>query len=93
MMTNLITELKGFNLEEEDKKGIRGWFRRSSNQLAVTKAKFDSCEANVEKIAGMLEDHQITLLKDIAVMDKMYDLNLAYFKELTMYILAGKKKL
>ncbi|MCI6908964.1 MAG: toxic anion resistance protein [Eubacteriales bacterium] len=93
MMTNLITELKGFNLEEEDKKGIRGWFRRSSNQLAATKAKFDSCEANVEKIAGMLEDHQITLLKDIAVMDKMYDLNLAYFKELTMYILAGKKKL
>ena len=93
MMTNLIVELRGFNLTEEDKRGIRGWFRKNSNQMAATKAKFDSCEANVEKIAGMLEDHQITLLKDIAVMDKMYDLNLAYFKELTMYILAGKKRL
>ncbi len=93
MMTNLIVELKGFNLSEEDKKGIRGWFKKSGNQITATKAKFDSCEANVEKIAGMLEDHQITLLKDIAVMDKMYDLNLAYFKELTMYILAGKKRL
>ncbi|MCR5552465.1 MAG: toxic anion resistance protein [Oscillospiraceae bacterium] len=93
MMTNLIVELRGFNLTEEDKRGIRGWFKKNSNQMAATKAKFDSCEANVEKIAGMLEDHQIVLLKDIAVMDKMYDLNLAYFKELTMYILAGKKRL
>jgi len=93
MMTDLIGQLKEFDLTEEDKKGFLGLFRKSGNNLAVTRAKYDSCENNVEKIAGMLEDHQVTLLKDIKVMDKMYDLNLAYFKELTMYILAGKKRL
>lgn len=93
MMTDLIGQLKEFDLTEEDKKGFLGLFRKSSNNLAVTRAKYDSCENNVEKIAGMLEDHQVTLLKDIKVMDKMYDMNLAYFKELTMYILAGKKRL
>ena len=93
MMSDLIVELKGFTLTEEDRRGFFGFFKRSANQITALKAKYDSCEVNVDKIAGMLEDHQITLLKDIAVMDKMYDLNLAYFKELTMYILAGKKKL
>ncbi len=93
MMTDLIVQLKGFSLNEEDKKGIRGFFRRQANQLSAARARFESCEVNVDKIAGILEDHQITLLKDIAVMDKMYDLNLAYFKELTMYILAGKQRL
>lgn len=93
MMTDLIVQLKGFSLAEEDKKGIRGFFRRQANQLSAARARFESCEVNVDKIAGILEDHQITLLKDIAVMDKMYDLNLAYFKELTMYILAGKQRL
>jgi uncharacterized protein YaaN involved in tellurite resistance len=93
MMTDLIVQLKGFSLTEEDKKGIRGFFRRQANQLSAARARFESCEVNVDKIAGILEDHQITLLKDIAVMDKMYDLNLAYFKELTMYILAGKQRL
>ena len=93
MMSDLIVELKGFTLTEEDRRGFFGFFKRSANQITALKAKYDSCEVNVDKIAGMLEEHQITLLKDIAVMDKMYDLNLAYFKELTMYILAGKKKL
>ena len=93
MMNDLIVELKGFTLTEEDKRGFFGFFKRSANQLTALKAKYDSCEVNVNKISEMLEGHQVTLLKDIAVMDKMYDMNLAYFKELTMYILAGKKKL
>jgi len=92
MMTNLITELKSFKTEEE-RKGFFGLFRKASDSLDELKAKYAKAETNVDKIVEMLEGHQITLLKDIAMLDKMYDLNLVYFKELTMYIIAGKKKL
>ena len=91
-ITGLITELKGFDATEEEK-GFRGFFKRSSNQLAAMKAKYDKVEVNVDRISGVLDQHQITLMKDIAMLDKMYEMNLSYFKELSMYILAGKKKL
>ncbi len=91
-ITGLITELKGFDAEEEER-GFLGFFKKTGNKIAGLKAKYDKAEVNVEKICGVLEDHQIQLLKDIAMLDKMYEMNLAYFKELTMYILAGKKKL
>ena len=87
-----MTELKGFDIEEEEK-GFFGFFKKTGNKIAGMKAKYDKVEVNVEKIAAVLENHQIQLLKDIAILDKMYDLNLSYFKELTMYILAGKRKL
>lgn len=92
MMTGLITELKGFDATEEQK-GLFGFFKKTANQLDVLKMRYDKAETNVEKIEGMLQSHQVTLLKDIALLDKMYEMNLVYFKELTMYILAGKKKL
>ena len=91
-ITGLITELKGFDATEEEK-GFRGFFKRSSNKLATMKAKYDKVEVNVDRISGVLDQHQITLMKDIAMLDKMYEMNLSYFKELSMYILAGKKKL
>lgn len=91
-ITSLITELKGFDTEEEER-GFLGFFKKTGNKIAGLKAKYDKAEVNVEKICGVLENHQIQLLKDIAMLDKMYEMNLAYFKELTMYILAGKKKL
>ena len=91
-ITGLITELKGFDATEEEK-GFRGFFKRSSNKLAAMKAKYDKVEVNVDRISGVLDQHQITLMKDIAMLDKMYEMNLSYFKELSMYILAGKKKL
>jgi len=91
-ITGLITELKGFDTEEEER-GFLGFFKKTGNKIAGLKAKYDKAEVNVEKICGVLENHQIQLLKDIAMLDKMYEMNLAYFKELTMYILAGKKKL
>jgi len=93
MLTELTVELRGFNFEEDEKKGLLGLFRRAQNHLAVLKAQYDSAEVNINKIVTSLEKHQITLLKDIALLDKMYELNLGYFKELTMYILAGKQKL
>ena len=93
MLANLTVELRGFNFEEEEKKGLRGLFRRAQNRLAILKAQYDTAEANVDKIVGALESHQVTLMKDIAMLDKMYELNLGYYKELTMYILAGKQKL
>ena len=91
-ITGLITELKGFDATEEEK-GFRGFFKRSSKKLAAMKAKYDKVEVNVDRISGVLDQHQITLMKDIAMLDKMYEMNLSYFKELSMYILAGKKKL
>ena len=91
-ITGLITELKGFDATEEEK-GFRDFFKRSSNKLAAMKAKYDKVEVNVDRISGVLDQHQITLMKDIAMLDKMYEMNLSYFKELSMYILAGKKKL
>ncbi len=91
MLTHVVTELKDF--DEEEKKGIFGWFKRTSNRITTLRTKYDKAEANIDKIVTALEGHQISLLKDIALMDQMYDLNLTYFKELSMYILAGKKKL
>ena len=93
MITNLIGTLKDFNAEEEQPKGIFGFFKKSANQLEAFKAKYAKAETNVDKIEAMLQDHQVQLLKDIAMLDKMYEMNLVYFKELSMYILAGKKKL
>lgn len=91
MLTDVVAQLKDF--DEEEEKGFLGLFKRSSNKLANMKAKYDKAEANVDKICNALENHQITLLKDVAMLDKMYELNVNYFKELTMYILAGKQKL
>ncbi len=93
MVTGLVTELKNFDATEEAPKGIMGWFRKASNSLDSFKAKYAKVESNVDHIEQMLEGHQVQLLKDVAMLDKMYEMNLVYFKELTMYILAGKKKL
>ena len=90
-LSQLVVELKGFGGEE--KKGLRGLFKKAGNRLESMKAEFSKVEANVDKIAQSLEQHQITLLKDVAMFDQMYELNLKYYKELTMYILAGKKRL
>lgn len=92
MITSLVTELKNFDIDNEEK-GLSALFKKSSNKLTAMRAKYAKVEGNVNAIAGELEKHQITLLKDIDVLDKMYELNLTYFKELTMYILAGNKKL
>lgn len=92
MISDLVTELKSFDVEEEEK-GFLGLFKKSSNKLTAMKAKYEKAEVNVEKICEVLEGHQVQLMKDVAVLDKMYGLNLSYFKELSMYILAGKKKL
>ncbi|MCC8137571.1 MAG: toxic anion resistance protein [Clostridiales bacterium] len=91
MITSLVTELKSFDSDEE--KGFLGIFKKNTNKMAAMKAKYDKAEVNVEKICTVLEDHQVQLMKDVAVLDKMYGLNLSYFKELSMYILAGKKRL
>ncbi len=91
LLVNVMGELKG--LDQEEEKGIFGFFKKQSNKLELMKSKYAKAEVNVEKICSALEQHQIRLLKDSAVLDKMYDQNLAYFKELTMYILAGKQKL
>ena len=90
-LSQLVVELKGFGGEE--KKGLRGLFKKAGNRLESMKAEFGKVEANVDKIAQSLEQHQITLLKDVAMFDQMYELNLKYYKELTMYIIAGKKRL
>ncbi len=92
MITNLVTELKSFEIDE-DEKGIKALFKKSANKLEALKVKYSKAETNVQAISNELERHQVTLLKDVEVLDKMYDLNLNYYKELTMYILAGKKKL
>jgi uncharacterized protein YaaN involved in tellurite resistance len=92
MISSLVTELKSFDVDEEDK-GFLGLFKKSGNKLTAMKAKYEKAEVNVEKICEVLEDHQVQLMKDVAMLDKMYDLNLSYFKELSMYILAGKKRL
>ncbi len=92
MLSGVVTELKSFDVEEEEK-GFFGFFKKTSNKLTAMKAKYDKAEVNVNKICEALESNQIQLLKDIAMLDKMYDLNKTYFKELSMYILAGKKKL
>ena len=91
LIVNVVGELKGFDAEEE--KGFLGFFRKQANKLEVMKSRYAKAEVNVEKIGDALQQHQVRLLKDSAMLDKMYEQNLAYFKELTMYILAGKKKL
>ncbi len=90
MLTSLVTELKGFDQEE---KGIKGFFNRQASKMTALKARYDKAEVNVNKIVDALQVHETKLLKDVATLDKMYEMNLTYFKELTMYILAGKKKL
>ena len=91
MLAGVVAELKDFD-NEEDEKGILGFFKKSSNKLENLKIKYDKAEGNINRICKVMEDHQITLLKDAAMLDKMYELNLNYFKELSMYILAGKQK-
>ncbi len=92
MLTGVVTELKGFSVEEQ-KGGFLGLFKKTSNQLTSLKAKYDKAEVNVNKISKAMEGHQQVLLKDVAMLDKMYDENLDYFKQLSLYIIAGKKKL
>ncbi len=92
MIAGLVTELRSFDAEEESK-GLFGLFKKSENRLNALKAKYNKVETNVNDIVKVLEGHQIQLLKDVEVLDRMYAMNLAYFKELSMYILAGKKKL
>ena len=91
MLAGVVAELKDFNEEEE--KGILGFFRKGTSKLDNLKIKYDKAEGNINRICKVMEDHQVTLLKDAAMLDKMYELNLNYFKELSMYILAGKQKL
>ncbi|HCI64244.1 MAG TPA: toxic anion resistance protein [Clostridiales bacterium] len=91
LLVNVVGELKG--LDEEEEKGLFGFFRKQANKLENMKNRYAKAEVNVEKIADALQQHQVRLMKDSAVLDKMYEQNLAYFKELSMYILAGKKKL
>ncbi len=92
MLTNLVTELRGFSPEVEQK-GFMGLFKKTGNQIETMKAKYGTVESNINKICDSLESHQMVLIKDIALLDKMYEKNLTYFKELTMYILAGREKL
>ncbi len=93
MLAGLVTELKSFDADEDEKKGLFGLFKKTADKATTMKAKYEKTSVNVEKIVQALEAHQVQLIKDIAVLDKMYELNLSYFKELTMYILAGKKRL
>ena len=92
LITSLIGELQGFDATEQAK-GIFGFFKKPVQSIETLKTRYESADKNVERIKTQLEDHQVTLMKDITMLDKMYELNLVYFKELTMYILAGKKKL
>ena len=92
-LSDLVVELKGFGQEEDEKKGLFGLFKKSGNKIESLKAQYSKVETNVDRIANELEQHQVTLLKDVAMFDQMYELNLKYYKELTMYILAGKKRL
>ena len=92
LLSDVVKELKSFD-EEEEEKGFFGIFKKASNKIESMKAKYAKAESNVNEIVKVLEKHQVQLMKDTALLDKMYDLNLTYFKELSMYILAGKKKL
>ena len=92
MLTGLVAELKGFNSEEE-KKGFLGIFKKGQAKVNDLVARYDKTEANVNKVVKIMEGHQVTLLKDVAMLDKMYETNLTYYKNLTLYIIAGKEKL
>ncbi len=91
MLSQVVVELKGF--DDEEKKGVMGFFQKKANKVETMRAKYDKAEGNIDKTVQILERHQIQLMKDSAMLDKLYDLNKIYFKELTMYIVAGKKKL
>jgi uncharacterized protein YaaN involved in tellurite resistance len=93
MLSGLVTQLKSFDVSEEKGGGLFGLFKKGSNKVTAIKAKYATAEKNVGQISNALEQHQVTLMKDIVLLDKMYDQNLIYFKEITMYILAGKQKL
>ncbi|MGD9560037.1 MAG: toxic anion resistance protein [Oscillospiraceae bacterium] len=93
MLSGLVVQLKSFDVNETEKGGLFGLFKKGANKVTALKARYATAEKNVDEIVQALEGHQVTLLKDIAVLDKMYEQNVVYFKELTMYILAGKKKL
>ena len=93
MLGDLVVELKGMNFSPEEKKGLKGLFKKSTTNIASLKAQYDKAEVNVDKIVESLEGHEVTLMKDIALMDKMYERNEEYLKELTMYILAGKLRI
>ena len=92
LISGLVSELKSFDTDEEEK-GLFGFFKKQGNKLTNLKNRYDKAEVNVDKIVDMLETHQVTLMKDIDMLDKMYEVNLMYYKELTMYILAGRKRL
>ena len=92
-ISSLVVELKGFDISQEEEKGLFGLFKKAGNKFQEAKAKYDKVEVNVDKIVKVLENHQITLLKDIALLDELYEQNELNKKELTMYILAGRKKL
>ena len=92
-LSDLVVELKGLNYNQEEKKGLKGLFKKSVNNIAQMKAQYDKAEANVDKIVESLENHEVTLMKDITLMDKMYERNEEYMKELTMYIIAGKLRI
>ena len=89
-LSDLVVQLQGLDFEEEEKKGFLGFFKKQRQNIAALKAQYDKAEVNVDKIASQLEKHELTLMKDIAMMDKMYEMNQQYHKELTMYIIAGK---
>lgn len=90
-LSNLVVEVKGFG--QEEKKGFAGLFRKQKDKLELMRAQYGKAETSVNRIVSELEKHQVTLMKDIAMLDQMYELNLKYYKELTMYIIAGKKRL
>lgn len=93
LLSGVVTELKSFDVQEEEKGFLGGFLKKTSNKIVAMKAKYDKAELNVNKVCQVLEGHQMQLMKDIAILDKMYQVNLTYFKELSMYILAGKEKL
>jgi uncharacterized protein YaaN involved in tellurite resistance len=93
MLAGLLTQLRGFSVDAEEKKGLMGLFKRTQRQISELKAQYEKAEVNVNRICEELQKHQVVLMKDVAMLDKMYELNQAYFKELSMYILAGKRRL
>ena len=93
MLSELVVELKGMNFDPEQKKGLRGLFNKTRQDIASIKAQYDKAEVNVDKIVEQLEHHEVVLLKDISLMDRMYEKNQEYMKELTMYIIAGKLRI
>lgn len=93
MLVNLVGQLKGFDSDAEEPRGLKRLFHNAEKQLTSLKSRYDAVEVNVDKIAGSLEDYQVKLLKDVSMFDRLYDTNTQYFKELTMYIIAGEEKL